>query len=143
MSEGDNSIKPSRDYSFIVRNIHIKEQFINIPDGFNLSTNPILSFMLDVGVGGIIASSQLQILITYEFRHEEHLLLKLVVENDYQVKNIQSFFDENGAAIKSDLTDHLVEISIHHTRGVQSTIIKNTALEKLYIPITDKQLSIS
>jgi len=79
--------------------------------------------------------------LTYEFWNDKVLLLKQKFLHEYKI------FKVNNSGLMKANSDknfikHLITISIHHSRGMQALLLKDTYLKSFYIPL-DTQVDIS
>ncbi len=119
---------------YSIKKIDLLHQSLDIPIDFNPSDTSGLKFRFDVQIEGSEETSTVSIIVIYEFYNNEDTLLALRVENVFGINNIGTVI-ENGRIKLADFSIFLIQLSIDHLRGIQSYIIKGTALANFYVPV--------
>jgi len=72
--------------------------------------------------------------IDYSFMHKGEIIHAISTLNEYKIiKPKITELEKNTEAFEKILS-HLAALSLGHSRGLQSTIIDNTAIKSMYIP---------
>lgn len=118
---------------FRISKISLVKQFVDHPTHLNYDETGNYGYLFEVDINLLEDKSIVQVIISYKFYFKEHELLNMKVENDFNIENF------NKVVINEEIVDKiflvfLVNISINHTRGIQSIITKETPYRNYYIP---------
>ena len=119
---------------YSIKKIDLLHQSLDIPMDFNPADTSSLKFKFDVQMEAAEAASTVSIIVMYEFYNKEDNLLALRVENVFGINNVSTVM-ESGRVKLTDFSIFLIQLSIDHLRGIQSYIIKGTALANFYVPV--------
>jgi hypothetical protein len=121
--------------NYSVSKISLLHSDLNFPDHFQISPTDNLNYNFEVNFSIDKSNSILKIVINYEFLVNEIKVLDLKVQNNYNVRQLGLIF--SGAEFDPFII-FLIELSVDHTRGIQSTLIKGTPIDNFYIPVIQR-----
>lgn len=124
--------------SYNVVRINTIKGDVHCPQGLEYADLSKYSYMFMSDVNLISDKSIIQIITNYQFFLEEKKLLDIQVENDFKVGNYKDVVT-NGTVNNNEFLIFLIDISINHTRGIQSALIKDSPIANLYIPMLTKE----
>lgn len=119
---------------FRLSEITLIESVLNISDDFEIVLDNKLRYNLNILVQYNIKESSIEIFVTYEFLNGELQLNKLIVLNKYLIVGLNSFIINDNFTDKGFIS-YLSNLSVVHTRGVHSVLIKDTKLKGFYLPL--------
>ena len=126
--------KNTFDIIFSVNDISLEESYVNKDIETDVTLQDKLRFKFSGETILEAATSMLKIIIYYKFLKEEVLLLDMKVVNSFKLRNLNES-QMNKAHQDKKFIKSLVMLSVNHTRGIQSTLIKGTRFDKLYMPL--------
>jgi len=128
----DHRIK-NKPISFGIVRIELVDK--NISSDFEPKNNDNIKFKASVDLSSDNDKSYLLVKISCSFLlDDESEILSFIVHNEYHIKDLKSYI-VNKKFIDKGFIQYIADLSFNHTRGIQATIINNTKLSKMYIPI--------
>jgi len=128
--------KTKKYINYSLEAIDLISNSINVPQNFDASDEHGLTFGLELKSTIKIDEELLIIEINYEFLKDAITVFNIVVQNIFKIDRIKNYV-KNEQIEQKEFYEFLVELSINHTRGVQSQLLKNTPLARFYIPFID------
>jgi hypothetical protein len=64
----------------------------------------------------------------------DDIVFSMVVNNEYCINNIAKYIVDKKFSDRIFIK-YIADLSLNHARGIQATIIKDTPLSKLFIPV--------
>ena len=119
--------------SFNVHSISLVKKEINPPTEYVPVSSKRYSYSLKIDFKIFEESKDIRIVVMYSFKLDGQTILYIEVENDYRFLNLEEIIG-NGNFKDQTFFDFLVDFSIDHARGIQSIVIVDTTIDKLYMP---------
>lgn len=128
--------------TFNVTKILLLNHFLNQENEFKNENRKNLKFAFESSVNIIADESVIQVITDYTLVYQNTDLFRMQVENDFKIDNFNDAVTD-GKIANQQFFIFIIGISITHSRGIQSTLIKGTALDHLYIPPISKETILS
>ncbi len=120
--------------SFSISRIELIESSINVPEKFEFKVGEKFTFKLSVDFTSDKQLSLLTVKISYFFYMHDDIVFSMVVNNEYCINNIAKYIVDKKFSDRIFIK-YIADLSLNHARGIQATIIKDTPLSKLFIPV--------
>lgn len=130
--------KKERGFQFGIQEINLLESQIDplLPADYS-TYGKKLQYKLEVNIFPQSSKKIVQIIVDYSFNSDEHTLFKFKTENIFKIEDVSDIYSNE--TLNKKLAAYLVEISIYHSRGIQSILLKDTPIKYLYLPFISKE----
>ncbi len=131
MSSKKRPPKKTVTVNFKIANIELIASVPSLPVDFDPNVREGIRYKLTATVNSDNDASLFSVVVHYNLYSEEQSLYKLDVKTDYKIRSGFEGLQDN------DFIRSLIQLAIHHARGVQALQVQHTPLSEFYIPQVD------
>ena len=123
----------SRPIAYSIERIELIEKKINTE--YKPKNEDDITFKLAVDLTANNQKSLLLVKIGCSFSFDGDVeIFSMIVDNEYYISNLKSYI-VNKKFSEKGFIEYIADLSLSHVRGIQSTIINGTSLERLFVPV--------